>query len=434
MRPKLKLLLLLVLPLFLYGCTTGPTSTPTPSPTTVAEQVVLHWWGVFETIEDVQPLIDKYKSENSNIKDIQYVQKPLNGDESAYRTMIDSFIADKEQTPDIFLIQNTWAGKYSSLITPAPNNIIDEAYFADFYNVVKKDFYRSGTIALPQYMDAIAIIYDENKLIAEGFSKPSAQWSDFKVMAQRLTKKGTGNTLSQAGFSAGYYENVQFRFDLINLLMLVNAVKMTDIQELSATFYTPENMEDTERAIEFYKSLGTTAWSKEMKKDIAEFLEGRLAMYAAPSWRLIDILNYKKQFNLNLTVAVAEVPQLSNYSAYWASYWGYTVSKNSPNSTESWKFIKFLNEKASLELLDKTVKENGRPIGIIFPRKSMNIQLANDKYLGPYIAALDKAETWYMYDGFKMKNAFNSVLSKLSGFDGLSSLQSTATAIMKGTQ
>lgn len=430
MKTKLKYLILVILPFFLYGC--GETPTPTPTPTPVQAQIVLRWWGIYETEEDVQPLIDKYLAANPQIKNIEYIQKSIAGDYSDYIDTIDAAIVNKDLTPDIFMIHNTWAGKYASLVTKAPTDIINEAYFDDFYSVTKEDFFRQGAIALPQYMDAIAIIYDGNKLEALGYQKPSSQWPDFKTMAQRLTVKDSSGKVTYAGFSAGFYDNVQFRFDMINLLMQVNAVTMTDIQEKAATFYSPENKEDSERAVQFYNDLGTTTWSKDMKIDIAEFLDGNLAMYAAPSWRLIDILNYKNEYSLNLKIGVAEVPQLSNYSAYWADYWGYTVSKTSPQSTEAWKFIKFLDEQANLTLFNNTVVENGRPIGIIYPRKSMNTELANDKYLGPYVVALEKADSWFMFDGFKMKNAFEDALGVNNNLEALSGLQSTATSIITG--
>lgn len=431
---KLKYLILLILPVFLYGCgETTPSTTPTPTPTTSTQgTIVLRWWGIYETKADVQPLIDKYLSQNPQIRNIEYIQKPINGDYADYVSTIDKAIVDKDQTPDIFMIHNTWAGKYANYVTKAPTDLINEAYFSDFYAITKKDFFRQGAIALPQSMDALAIIYDSNKLEAIGYSKPSTQWPDFKTLAQKLTLKDTSGKITQGGFSAGFYDNVQFRFDVINLLLQVNAVKMTDIQEKTATFYSPENKEDTERAIQFYNDFGTTTWSKDMKKDIAAFLEGNLAMYAAPSWRLNDILNYKKQYSLNLNVNVAQVPQLANYSAYWADYWGYTVSKTSPQSVEAWKFIKFLDENTNLKLFNETVIANGRQIGIIYPRKSMNSDMINDRYLGPYVASLEKADDWFMYDGFKMKNAFELTLGASNNLSNLSGLQSSATSIISG--
>ena len=431
MKSKLKYLILVILPFFLYGCGETNTTTPTPTPAPT-QQIVLRWWGIYETQADVQPLINKYLAANPQVRNIEYIQKPINGNYGDYINTIDTAISDKDLTPDIFMIHNTWAGKYANLVTKAPTDIINEAYFSDFYNVAKEDFFKGGAIALPEYMDAIAIIYDVNKLESIGYPKPSTQWPDFKTLAQKLTQKDSNGKITYGGFSAGFYDNVQFRFDMINLLMLVNSVTMTDTAGSSATFYRDENLDETNSAVQFYNDLGNTTWSKYMKKDIAAFLEGDLAMYAAPSWRLIDILNYKKQYSLNLNVGVAEVPQLSNHSAYWADYWGYAVSKTSPQSTEAWKFIKFLDEQANLTLLNNTVVTNGRPIGIIYPRKSMNTDLVNDKYLGPYVAALDKADDWFMYDGYKMKNAFELALGSTNNINHLATLQATATTIITG--
>src|SRR6185369_2553296 len=139
-------------------------------------------------------------------------------------------IQDKDQTPDIFPIYNTWAGKYESLVSKAPSSIISETDLNEYYDVVKKDFYlNKGLVALPQSMDALAIIYNVDRLEEKGFPNVSSQWSEFKSMAQKLTKYNSGNQVVAGGFSAGFFDNVEFRFDMINNLMLLNGIKMTDV-------------------------------------------------------------------------------------------------------------------------------------------------------------------------------------------------------------
>lgn len=432
MKSKLKYLVLVILPFLLYGCGETSTTTPTPTPSQSEGQIVLRWWGIYETQTDVQPLINKYLAANPQIRSIEYIQKPINGDYGDYISTIDTAIADRDLTPDIFMIHNTWAGKYANLVSKAPTDIINETYFNDFYSIVKKDFFKGGAIALPEYMDAIAVIYDVDKLQSLGYAKPSTQWPDFKLQAQRLTVKDSNGKVTYGGFSAGFYDNVQFRFDMINELMAVNSVTMTDTAGTMATFYRSENQDEANLAVQYYNDLGNTTWSKDMKKDIAAFLEKDLAMYAAPSWRLMDILNYNTQYSLNLNVAVAPLPQLSGHPVYWPDYWAYAVSKTSPQSAEAWKFIKFLDEQENLTLLNDTVKANGRPIGIIYPRTAMNADLASDPYLGAYITSLDKADDWFMYDGYKMKNAFELALGATNNISNLSGLQSTATTIITG--
>jgi ABC-type glycerol-3-phosphate transport system substrate-binding protein len=438
---KLKYIVLIILPLFLYGCvnnnsgTNNTTATNTPAPTSpsTTENVVLTWWSLFDTQEDVQPLIDAYQTAHPNVK-IQFVHKEYNADFSKYVTELDEKITDTtlNQSPDIFPIYNTWAGKYEPLVSKAPSDIINESYFTDYYSIVKKDLYIKGAVALPQYMDAIAIIYNSQLLQDGGYTNVSTQWSEFKAMAEKLTKTNSTNKVTQAGFSAGFYDNVQFRFDVMNLLFMVNGVTMTDVTNSKAIFYNAGQKTNSDTAVNYYNDLGKKTWSKDLKKDIAEFLEGRLAMYAAPSWRIIDIINYNSQYNLNLKVEVAQVPGLANRTSYWPTYWGYTVSKISPKATEAWKFIKYINEKENLILFNKTVKENGRPIGIIYPRSTMNTDLTTDKYLGPYVLSLEKADNWYMRDGLKMEKAFNEFLAKPENLTKIGGLESSATSVITG--
>jgi ABC-type glycerol-3-phosphate transport system substrate-binding protein len=427
-----KLLVLLLIVVTVTACNqggSGPTPTPTPS------KIVLIWWNLFEPEENVQPLIDAFEAANPNIE-IQYEQKGATTGISGYRQELNTVLSDTDpnNNPDIFTIQNLWAGKYEQFISKAPASIIPADYLNDYYQVVRDDFGKNGVLALPTNMESLAVIYNKARLIEEGYSVPSSDWGLFLTQAKALTKRDAQSRIVSAGFSAGNTTNVEFMFDVINLLLLQNGVVMTNSAGDTATFASGDEATKAEGAVAFYNSFSSSqpTWSADLKKDIAAFLEKKLAMYVAPSWRLIDILNYNKQYNLGLDVGVAPVPQVGDGNIYWANYWGHTVSKESKSTTASWEFLKFITAAEQQLLLDQTVKQNGRPFGILFPRMSQKTLITEDTtfnpILGPYIQAVENAKTWNMVDGFEVQSEFVRIFE--DGFD-LEDYQSAVTNILK---
>jgi ABC-type glycerol-3-phosphate transport system substrate-binding protein len=412
-----KLILLFTIVFTVTACSPG-TSTPTPTPT--PSKITLIWWNMFEPQANVQPLIDAYEVLHPNVV-IQYAQKGISTGVDGYKNELDVVLRDTDplNNPDIFTIGNTWAGKYDQFITHAPTGTFTQQDTDDYYPVIKTDFFANGVEAVPINADAIAVIYNKDKLIESGYTTPEENdWSGFLTQAQTMTKHDSANRIISAGFSAGFPANTEFMFDLVNLLMIQNGVKMTDTGATKSTFADDSEITKAQNALAFYAKFTTAnpTWAADQKKDIAAFLEKKLAMFIAPSWRLIDVLNYNKQYNLGLNVGVVPVPQLGNKSIYWADYWGQTVSKQSRNPAVAWDFLKFITTADQQLLLDTTVKKNGRPFGLIFPRMSQaKLITGNDQInplLGPFIQSLTSAQDWNMADGYAVKKVFDESFTK----------------------
>lgn len=374
------------------------------------DNVVLIWWNLFESQENVQPLIDAYEAAHTNVT-IQYSQKGLIDGVADYKNELDAVISDADpvNTPDIFTIHNTWTGRYKKFISPAPASVITTNDLTDFYQVYRDDFVSGQNIyGLPLSMDALAVIYNKDQLINAGYSIPSDEWSEFQLQASNLASKNQAGNITTGGFSARIVSNTEFYFELINLLFLQNGVDMLD-NEGNAIF---ASQSEASGALNFYNSFtqGTNkTWDADFKKDIAAFLEKDLAMYAAPSWRLINVLQYNTTYNLNIDVGVAPLPQLGGSEPiYYATYWGQTVSKDSSDTQVAWDFLKFITQAEQQRLFSNTVKQNGRPIGTLFVRQSMASELANDPYLNPYIVSLKNAKSWQMGDGYRVKALFDN--------------------------
>ena len=422
MKKYTKILILVVLSLIVFtGCKKDDTNTQNGNGSG-EDQVTLIWWNLFESQENVQPLIDAYVAENPNVV-IQYKQQGISGGVTSYRNLLDNALTDTEKIndPDIFTVENTWLGKYKEFIASAPEDVIGQDYFNDFYPIIRQDFAKESVLGVPLYVDTLAVIYNKDKLIEQGYTVPDNDWSEFKNQAINLTKRDSSGKITTAGFAGGSGSNVQFNFDIISLLMLQNGADLNSSTVLQNFSTNPEIID----SFDFYEPLSGTSgsWDDTQKLDVASFLEGRLAMFIAPSWRLNDILIYNEKYNLGLDIGVAPIPQLSGGDTiHWATYWGQSVSKASPNTKYAWEFVKFLAEPEQLKLLDKTVKEKGREVGIFFPRLSQASDISDDTYLRVYSQAIPFAKSWDMKDGYVIENEFNKYFTE--GSNNLSSLES----------
>lgn len=389
--------------LLLSGCRRNENGDGDPT----GEQITLIWWNMFESQDNVQPLIDAFQEKHPNVV-IQYKQQGVEGGVSAYRNLLDNALTDQEtiNDPDVYTIENTWVGKYEQFISPAPANVVGASDMGDFYPIVQNDFAANSVLGLPLYVDTLAVIYNKNKLIEDGYSTPDNEWSEFQQQTFNLTKRdGSGNIVS-AGLAAATGENVQFNFDIISLLMLQNGADLNNSTVLAGFSTSPE----VQDSFDFYQQFSGRegSWDENQKLDVAAFLEGRLAMFIAPSWRLNDILIYNDEYNLGLDIGIAPLPQLSGTdTTHWGTYWGQTVAKGSPNSQMAWEFVKFISQAEQLRLLDQEVKGNGRKVGIFYPRLSMASEISNDPNLRVFVQAIPFAKSWFMYDGYVMEQEFN---------------------------
>lgn len=443
--------LIIILSVTLVACTGGGDeqvidTTPAPDEGSTAETILI-WWNLFEPEENVRPLIDAYEATHPNVT-IQYDQRGVGDGVDGYRSDLDVVLNDDNplSTPDIFTVHNSWMTTYERYVSPAPSNTITLGDLDDFYPVVGDDFaYNDKILGIPLYMDAIAIIYNKAKLQEALYTFPSDDWLEFSTQAKNLTQRDTSNNIVSAGFSAVFQENVEFNVEMLYLLMLQNGVSMTDPTGEVAIFAEDSERAKSQEAYQFYRSFissGDGTWNSSQKVDIASFLEKKLAMYAAPSWRLIDILDYNEEYSLGLDVGVAPVPQLGSINndeeIYWPTYWGQTVSNESSNSAVAWDFLQFITQPEQLELLDQTVKANGRPIGILYPRQSMATKITDDQsaneYLGPYIQALANAKNWRIPDGDLAASAFNQVLNSSTQFESAQSVINNAYEDAKATE
>lgn len=430
-KPKLKaivaLLLLASMGFVLTGCTSGDEPTPNNNTSVVPsdQPITLIWWNLFEPQENVQPVIDAYQNLHPNVT-IEYAQKEM----PDYQSSLDKVLTDNipESTPDIFTIHNTWMGRYSAYTLPAPTQVIDSAtYKQSFYSVAANDLMVNDLPhAVPLGMDSIAIIYNKKLLKDKGYSAPSGDWTELLQQAKAMTIT-SGNNITVSGLALAAEDDVESWFDVFNLLLMQSNVDMVNDSGTSAVFAQDEATKEAQTYFQSYTKQ--KIWNESLKQDVALFLEGKLAMFIAPSWRLLDIVSYNDEYNLGIDWGVAPMPQLSTLegeSSGWADYWAQTVALDSRNYKVAWDFLNFASQPEQLRLSYNKAVET-RAFGQIYPRPDMKSELEENKYLSVYVDEVSHAKTWWMVDGGQVETAFKELLGANKSLD---SVQTTVTNIL----
>lgn len=368
------------------------------------KEITLTYWGLWESKENIQPIIDAYQKENPNVT-INYEER---SPEYYFETLLSRL--GKETGPDIVRIHNSWVGPLTVKLTPVPATIYDEAtYEKTFYEVVQNTLQVNGSYyGLPLEFDGLALVYNESLFTAAGIKDPPKTWEEFRETAKKLTKyeeveeAGVKVTkMTQAGAAFGYSHNVDHFSDILGLLMAQNGVQFVDETGIVAFDKTisPDGRNLGAEALTFYSLFAKgddIVWNKDWVSAYDAFVSGKLAMMFAPSWRVLSIL----EANKNLKVKVAVVPQIplsedETTDINWGTYWVEAVSKTAKDQATAWDFLKFMTEKEQMVKIFTLAGEK-RIFGEPYSRQDLYSTLSSDPYLASYVESADTATSWSM--------------------------------------
>ncbi len=364
-RPFAKIALVLFLSIFLTACKAFPTIGG-------SKQVTLKYWGLWESANVVNLVINDYKKDHPNVN-IVYEKKSV----QQYRESLDSQI-NSGKGPDIFTFHNTWVPMLASDLSEIPSSLISASDIKkDYYPIVYNDMRNSAKkfVGLPTGIDGIGLYWNEDIFKAAGISSPPTTWQELAQDAAKLTVKGPDGSIRTAGAALGTASNVDHFSDVLGLMILQNG---GDIKNP-----TDQRSADT---LDYYTKFAkgeNRVWDETQPASTTAFIGGNLAMYFAPSWRVADI----KAIAPSLNFKIAPVPQLGDSNKVsWASYWATGVSIKSTSQEEAWKFVKFMEEDKNLiKVYDEASKTQQRIFGQPYPKISLANTLSSDPYVGAYI-------------------------------------------------
>lgn len=375
--------------------------------------VSLTYWGVFDTKEMVQPIIDAYTKAHPNVT-ITYTQKPIDGYDQALK---DAFAAGNG--PDIFQIHNTDVTRYQLFIQPlAPEKV---SLINDYFDVVEKDAVQNGQIyGLPYSVDSLALYYNKRMFEKAGITNPPRTWDDFNTAVQKLSKlDASGNFIQSGAAIGGSSATINRAPDILSLIWLqsgtpvVNQSKDTIALELTSNNTAGVAVEHPgltglNQYLQYAKPLSPLyTWNENQDYSFDEFAQEKVGMVFSYAYALPTI----RSKNPKMQLGIVPAPQItnSNVNTTFANYWLNVPAKEGSDPATAWDFITFAtnteNDKLYSSLANKPVSR----------RDLVNTEL-NDADLGTFAEQNLYATSWYQFDVNQYDFILNTMLTEaLSG-------------------
>ncbi|MDD3531747.1 MAG: extracellular solute-binding protein [Candidatus Shapirobacteria bacterium] len=345
---------------------------------TPGQETRIDYWGLWEPESVMAGLIEEFEKENPKIK-VNYTQQNI----VDYRQRLQSALASGSG-PDIFRIHNTWLPMFANDLAPVPNELASSLSLeTNYYPVVKESLFVGGRFyGLPLMIDTLALFYNKEIFNQHQLSVPQ-DWDQFRQVANQLTIRDEKGRILQSGAAMGTASNVDHWSDILGLMTIQNG----------ASIAGPYGI-DAQQALDFFLIFAKQdqVWDQALPESTRAFAGGKLALYFAPSWRIINL----NELNPNLDFGVVPVPQLPEREPIsWATFWVEGVSVRSEKQAAAWQFLDFLSQEESLERIFKAGSQ-AHYVGQLYPKIDMAGKLKQDPLLAPFLEQAPYARSWYL--------------------------------------
>jgi multiple sugar transport system substrate-binding protein len=342
--------------------------------------VVLDYWGLWEPESVMNGLISEFEKDNPGIR-VKYTQATI----IDYRKRLQSALASGNG-PDIFRIHNTWLPMFIDDLAPVPNDLAGSLSLENnYYPVIKESLFSQGNFyGIPLMIDTLALFY--NKDIFDQYQlSPPQDWDRFRQIASQLTIRDEEKRVLQAGAAMGAASNIDHWSDILGLMIIQNGAPIAG----------PYG-DDAKQALDFFLVFTgkDQVWDETLPDSTRAFAGGKLALYFAPSWRIVNLY----EINPDLNFGVVTVPQLPEREPVaWATFWaeGVSIRADKVKQEAAWKFLEFLSQEESLERMFRAGSQV-HYIGQLYPRIDMADRLASDPLLAPFINQAVYARSWHL--------------------------------------
>jgi ABC-type glycerol-3-phosphate transport system substrate-binding protein len=353
------------------------------------EKKTLTYWGLWEPPSVMQPIIDKYQATHPGVTIVYKLQ-----DQKDYRERLMNSLAEGKE-PDILRFHNTWLPMLADSLATVPPSVYDaQSFKATFFPAASVDLVQNNKIyGIPLMYDSLALFYNLDIFQRAGKQLPQ-DWNDLRKTALEITSGNRDQLgrITTAGVALGTTSNVDHWQDIISLMMLQAGADLTNPTDTAA-----------QSALKFYTIFTTEDrdWDDTLPNSTTMFIQGKLAMYFGPSWRVFDFEEAKRSQAITLNYGILPMPQLPALegappsAVTWASYWAEGVGKNSKNQDVAWDFIKYLSQKDTLQAMYQAESQI-RKFGELYSRADMADLLKSDPETNAFISQAPTAKSWYM--------------------------------------
>ncbi|MFA6458221.1 MAG: extracellular solute-binding protein [Patescibacteria group bacterium] len=387
----------------------------------------LEFWSVFDSSEDIQPLLDDF-TEETGIK-VNYRNFT---DLNDYRETLLIELAAGEG-PDVFVIHNTWLTKYKNFLRTLP---IELGYpltnvSKDFVSVVGDTLLLKDAagieqlFGLPMYVDSLGLFYNKTyfrNVLTKAYAAPELTWEGVRDDSVGLTQlqpnSSTGFRL--AGIALGRADNISRGVDIFYNLYhqfgggdllaesssVSNKIVLAALDFLTSFSRNPLNQE---------YSWNTNITVDLPQQEISAFVHGRVAMILGFSYYYDQIKASLGVGDNSITldeVGVAPLPQigdplLGNAKVAVADFFTLAVAKSSASPVEAWRLIL---ELTSREAEEKYFQATKKPTS----RRDLIDSERADPAVGVFVDQAVYADTLELAADTVFDSAIASVLNRIS--------------------
>lgn len=427
--PKFKLLTVFLC--FVFLVTTAASCSVGGEKTTMSyKNKTLEFWGVFDDAYFYENVIASYRLSRPNIN-VKY--RKFRYDE--YEDELLNALAE-DRGPDLFMMHNTWVGKYLPKLEPSPpkitlpykvtkgsirkqtfiemretKGVTNNDVITNFVDQVTVDGVRTyfdpnieeqtppQVYALPMGFDNLVMFYNKDILNNAGIPLPARSWTEFHDHVKAIVRLDSQGNILLAGAALGTSDNVERSSDILSLLMMQAGAEMADGQ--SVTFHEKplalKNRPTTPgiEALRFYVDFASPikevyTWNSDMMNSLEAFITGKVGYFFGYSYHIPIIKSKSPKLNF----ALSKVPQIAGSKAQfnYANYFMVGVSKKGKNILESWDFVKYatMNKEAVKMYLDAAQKPTALRELIAFQQDDLDLK--------PFVSQLLTSKSWYLGD------------------------------------
>jgi ABC-type glycerol-3-phosphate transport system substrate-binding protein len=382
---------------------------------TLGTPVSLTVWGT-EPIEEIQPLLESYKTVRPNITMV-YTEY----DAATYRDRLINALAEGTG-PDVFMLQSTDIGVMKSKLAPAPASLTLATVQNTFPKAVESAAIDDGAIyGLPLSLDTLVLLYNRDLLDGAGITTPPSTWDGVVSLVPRLAAVDDQHQVQRAAIAlGGTSQTIADTADILSLLMIQNGSKLTNQAHSSIEFGA-----EGDAALRFYTQFGNPAsatytWNDALGDSYRALADGKVAMLITYPQALKTI----KNLNPFADIRMSAVPQASSGTPRsYGTFPLLVVSKQSPNMTWAWDVVQGLT--TNKELMATYTQTTGKASAL---NSVITDQIAQPDTTLIGTQAL-QARAWFPWDGALLRTEMDRAIT-----DVLSGVVSVTRALQTADQ
>lgn len=364
-HPLYRTIILLMIPLFVTGCSLKSNKTQSTNATAASTLSVWRHKGSTDTEEKAfQAILDQYEATTG----IDVIYRAFEPTEDYEKAVINSLAAGTG--PDVWEIRNDELPRHKSKLQPMDlTPAVLEHYQKNFARTITQELVSDNKIyGFPLAIDPLVLFYNLDHFQEARVQEPPKTWKETIELANKLTVK-ENNVVVRPGLALGTASNIDRASDVLQLLMLQFNTQMVDPAKKTATFdlyvQDPETKQFTypgKTAFALYQSFAHPdspyrSWSSDQAYTTQLFTQGKLSMminYLSLSPQITS-LNKDLDFSIAGTpqwvtkkIPVGDLPAEVSDPVYFGKYNALVVSKPSlrlsqeqqaAQTDKAWQFI-----------------------------------------------------------------------------------------------